>query len=521
MIEITRSLARQLKTIFRRAITESGRGVVNQPVLLHAGSDGLRIRIASHEAAAEYHDPSLREPDAVYIPFDLLKDCEAKNDDVVQVEMAAGDRLLATWNDHHVPQMKQYDIPSRETFFPDWPDAFTDNPPDLAGALHAAMETASPESTRYSLNCVQLQGTGSIVATDASQMLLQSGFEFPWEEDLLIPRRLVFASSELLRGTNVQVGRSDGWVWFRIGCWSFAFAINEEGRFPPVESNIPDAKHAAASIQIDSKDADFLVKSMKQLPGNNDGNSPVTVDANGSVVVRSKSEDAPHPVELLLAIVMVPPGSCFLSPTVCGLRSCPGKDLGRVNRSLAYRRTVLPSPVFCLFWAEEISGGVAIQEWLDRSLGFWTKGNQLLLATPTVLVVGWLVDSDIPTGVDIARTHHDDFAWTHPRKALNQNHRNDLGSQEWQRCRDIEVGDRSHGLSFMCLGTTILQTSNSLEAMVDRRRDQLFSYHPFENPFDPAHAVVNVRSGQTVIRHLLANRLERLGAKVGGQCAAE
>ena len=62
-----------------------------------------------------------------------------------------------------------------------------------------------------------------------------------------------------------------------------------------------DAVDAAASIQIDSKDADFLVKSMKQLPGNNDGNSPVTVDANGSVLVRSKSEDAPHPVELLLA----------------------------------------------------------------------------------------------------------------------------------------------------------------------------------------------------------------------------
>jgi hypothetical protein len=241
------------------------------------------------------------EPDAAYIPFDLLKDCEAKTDDPVQVEMTAGNQVLATWNAGHVPQMKQYDIPSREDLFPDWPDALTDNPSELAVALHAAMETASPESSRYSLNCVQLRGSGTIVATDGRQMLLQSGFEFPWDEDLLIPRRLVFGSSELPRGTSVQIGRSDGWVWFRMGRWSFAFAINAEGRFPPVESNIPDAQHAAASIQIDSKDADFLVKSMKQLPGNNDRNSPVTVDANGSVAVRSKSEDAPHPVELLLA----------------------------------------------------------------------------------------------------------------------------------------------------------------------------------------------------------------------------
>ena len=301
MIQITRSLARQLKTIFRRAITESGRGTVNQPVLLHAGPDGLRIRIASHEVAAEYHDPSPREPDAAYIPFDLLKDCEAKSEDPVQVEMATENRLLATWNDGHVPQMKQHDIPSRETFFPDWPDAFTDNPHELVDALHAAMETASPESTRYSLNCVQLQGVGTIVATDGRQMLLQSGFEFPWDEDLLIPRRQVFGSNELPRGTKIHVGRSDGWVWFRMGCWSFAFAINEEGRFPPDESNIPNAEHAAASIQIDSHDADFLVKSMKQLPGNSGRNSPVTVDANGSVAVRSRSEEAPHPVELLLS----------------------------------------------------------------------------------------------------------------------------------------------------------------------------------------------------------------------------
>lgn len=221
MIQITRSLARQLKTILRRTITESGRGTVNKPVLLHAGPDGLRIRIASHEVAAEYHDPSPRDPDAAYIPFELLKDCEAKTDDVVQVEMASGDRLLATWNDGHVPQMKQYDIPSRETFFPDWPDAFTDNPPGLTDALHAAMETASPESTRFSLHCIQLQGAGSIVATDGSQMLLQSGFEFPWDDDLLIPRCLVFGSPGLSRSTKVQVGRSDGWVWFRLERWSF------------------------------------------------------------------------------------------------------------------------------------------------------------------------------------------------------------------------------------------------------------------------------------------------------------
>lgn len=91
------------------------------------------------------------------------------------------------------------------------------------------------------------------------------------------------------------------------GCgfaWSagrFAFAINAEGRFPPVEDRIRDVQHASASIQIESHDADFLVNSMKQLPGNETMLSPVTVDANGSIAVRAKSEDTPQSVELLLA----------------------------------------------------------------------------------------------------------------------------------------------------------------------------------------------------------------------------
>jgi len=43
LIEITRSLARQLKTIFRRTISETGRGTVNQPVFLPAETAAARI----------------------------------------------------------------------------------------------------------------------------------------------------------------------------------------------------------------------------------------------------------------------------------------------------------------------------------------------------------------------------------------------------------------------------------------------------------------------------------------------
>jgi len=301
LIEITRSLARQLKPIFRRAITESGRGQIHAPVLLHAGPEGLRIRIAAGEVAAEYHDPAPRESDAAYVPFEFLKDCEAHSEDPVQIEMSSGDRAVVAWHEGHVPQAKHYDVTPQEHIFPARSEAFTDNPPELVQALQAAMETASDASSRYTLHCIQLRGSGTIAATDASQMLVQSGFDFPWDEDLLIPRRLVFGASQLPINTQVGVGRSEGWVCFRVGCWSFYFAINTEGRFPDVESMLRDTAHAASTIRIDSHDADFLLNAMPQLPGNDAFHSPVTIDANGSVLLRSKSEDALHPVELLLS----------------------------------------------------------------------------------------------------------------------------------------------------------------------------------------------------------------------------
>jgi len=301
LIQITRSLARQLKTIFRRALTETGRGSIYAPVLFHAGPEGLRIRIASGEVAAEYHDPSPRESDAAIVPFKSLGDWESRTEDPIQLEATGGNEVLATWNDNSVPQMAHYDMPEVRYPFPDIPASFTENPPELARALHDTMQTAAPESTRYALQCVQLRGSGTIVATDGSQMLLETGFDFPWDDDLMIPRRVVFGSSELVTGSDVQVGKSGDWVCFRIASWSFSFAINKEGRFPDVESCVRDVTSAAASIQIDSQDAAFLVKSIKQLPGNEAYNSPVTVDANGSVFIRSKSEDATHPVELLLS----------------------------------------------------------------------------------------------------------------------------------------------------------------------------------------------------------------------------
>ncbi len=62
------------------------------------------------------------------------------------------------------------------------------------------MATTDREPTRYALNCLQLRGRGDIAATDGHHILIQSGFAFPWAENLLVPAKSVLGCQELDTG---------------------------------------------------------------------------------------------------------------------------------------------------------------------------------------------------------------------------------------------------------------------------------------------------------------------------------
>jgi hypothetical protein len=84
------------------------------------------------------------------------------------------------------------------------------NPRDTFGhALQRACDSSFVSSTRYAVNHVQLDGKqGRIVATDGRQVLVQSGFKFPWDEQVLIPRRTAFGCKELPSSEAVLIGNS-------------------------------------------------------------------------------------------------------------------------------------------------------------------------------------------------------------------------------------------------------------------------------------------------------------------------
>ena len=299
MITITRLMVRQIRAVFSRCLNSSSRGPFT-PVTFCTDSSGLTIRAKSHDAAIEFHQPGDFAGEQFAIRFDVLKQCEGSKAAPVTLERI-DQHVAVRWNDGGIPQAIQVDAESTCKDFPAVPSEMQANDAQLVTALRDAAATTDSNATRYALNCLQLQGDrGKIAATDGHQLLVQDGFDFPWGDDVLIPARKVFASRELDSAESVEAGKSDDWVCVRVGPWTLHFRIEKEARFPRVEDHVPDVNSAITTLQLSDTDAMFLAKAVKRLPSGDDCNLPVTVDLNGDVAIRAKSEEQSTPTELIL-----------------------------------------------------------------------------------------------------------------------------------------------------------------------------------------------------------------------------
>ena len=148
---------------------------------------------------------------------------------------------------------------------------------------------------------MQLRGTvHKIIATDGHQLLVRSGFGFPWDGDLLIKGSPIFACKALARDQPVQIGKTDTHVVLRIGPWTIWNEIQKDARFPGVEEAIPGADAVTTRLQLDPEDARFLQEALDRLPGNEELNSPATIDMNGKVAIRARASDQSQITELVL-----------------------------------------------------------------------------------------------------------------------------------------------------------------------------------------------------------------------------
>ena len=207
MIVVPADAARAVRAAVRRL--SPGRSAHPPPVELVAGPDGLLLRVATADAAVEYRHPGPCEPGRLVVPADALAVGASSRSPLRFVESPDG--VEVRWSDRGKEQEQSFPIPKEPGPFPDL-DAgeWADNPPGLATALADAAAVAAKESGRYAVHRVQLRGRrGEVVATDTRQLLLQGGFAFPWDGDLLVAR----AGAALVGSLGLSragAGRADG-----------------------------------------------------------------------------------------------------------------------------------------------------------------------------------------------------------------------------------------------------------------------------------------------------------------------
>lgn len=299
MITITRRLAQQLRTVLRRAFGNfRSKGIA---VGFIGDKAGLTVRSAFGDVAVECRLPGERPAETLWLPFEFLADVGGKNDEPVELQAAGDNQISVQWNAGNVPHSVTYEATKPfEAKFPLLPTEFTANRPGLLQALHEASEVTAREGVRYATNCLQLCPDGTINATDGCQLLIQSGFTFPWQGAVLVPHNKVFTSPELPQEQPVGIARSGDWVAVNAGRWTVFLRINDS-RYPNVSSIIPNPDAAKARCQLSKDDIRFLVETLPALPCEEEDNRPVTIDLNGHVAIRARAADRESkPTEVVL-----------------------------------------------------------------------------------------------------------------------------------------------------------------------------------------------------------------------------
>src|SRR5262249_52000783 len=140
-----------------------------------------------------------------------------------------------------------------------------------------------------------------ILASDGKQLLIQGGYPFPWQDDVLVPRLALFGHRDMSFPGPVSLGRTESQVALCVGGWTFALAIDKAGRFPALHGVLPTAKSVTGRLQLHPQDADFLVATLPKLPGCGDHNAPVTLDLGSPVAVRGRDGAAGTVTEAVLS----------------------------------------------------------------------------------------------------------------------------------------------------------------------------------------------------------------------------
>lgn len=294
MICLNRLLAKQLRAAMRRTFRLS-QNAGQQVVWLETTFDELRVFSHHANGALEYRQPGIFQPERLPITLATLAACEGNSAaETVKFTRQSETHVTARWFDRNVPQSLTIDVAGHELEpQPAQPETWAENSPRLISALAEAMEVTDTSSTRYTLGCVQLRAEdGRIAATDSSQLLVQHGFSFPWDGEVLVPRTNLFKLKELWSSDTVRIGKTKDHVVFEGGPWMVWQIVQTEGRFPRVEDIIPAKDSASTRMVMAEREVEFFLNTVPRLPCDASRHKPMTVELNGHVALLARADDS-------------------------------------------------------------------------------------------------------------------------------------------------------------------------------------------------------------------------------------
>lgn len=313
MLTIPQSVIRDCLAVFRRALPKPFLARAATPIHVIGDRECTRLRLMQRDIAVEYFHPSPSRCESLIVPISALVDCEGRSNGTVQLERQANGNVELRWEQNGIPCQRDFASPkASEIPFPAWPARDSANDPSLLAALDEAMQIPTGNTGRLSLTCIQLRGKqGDVVATDGRQLLIQSGFQFPWKDALLVPRTPLFAARELPKGEVVHVAQSKSYVHFRVGGWTIVLPIDSSARYPDIDAVIPKADQVKTRWHVTADEASSLASVLDNLPAMKEEFAPVTLDLARPVVIRARGEDEIRCTDLAL------PRSSIEGKTVC------------------------------------------------------------------------------------------------------------------------------------------------------------------------------------------------------------
>jgi hypothetical protein len=283
-VELPRGVARAYRAVLRKCVQQGPRGP-DCPVSCRAGPEGLELSCRQQGVLLKHATPGKRPAGLVRFPMSLLAQFEGRDGGAVKLEVAGPGKARASWKERGDERALEFACPDVAE---EVPDCKTSSPgAGFMQALAEAAKTTAGEHARPALRGVLLKN-GEMVATDGRQLLVQGGFEFPWEGEALIPALPAFALKELALEKPL-LGKSGTTVVLSCGPWLVAMEEQEARHFPDVSRVVAGDWDSKLSLHPD--DATALRDRLPALPGNDDRFAPVLLELGRKPRVKAGTEE--------------------------------------------------------------------------------------------------------------------------------------------------------------------------------------------------------------------------------------